>query len=133
MNFQANPSVKPAPELASDLAERVAAHADDALQTTQRVAASTADSVQTGLDHLREAVPGAISRAASQAEDLARRGVDRARTAANEVRERALRAGDATVHRIQDDPVKAVLIAAAAGALTALVVQWLARPRHPRA
>lgn len=115
----------------SDLAERVAHTTDDALVGAQRVAANAAQSVQSGIDTLRERVPGAMSRAAAQAEELTRRGLDRARQAGDELRHRAADLGDATKHRIQDEPVKAVLIAAAVGAAATLLVQWLARPRHP--
>lgn len=78
-------------------------------------------------------VPGAVSRAATRAEDLARRGIERARAAADSARDRALDAGDATVHRIRKEPVKAVLIAAAVGAATTLLVQQWRRSRESRA
>jgi ElaB/YqjD/DUF883 family membrane-anchored ribosome-binding protein len=118
-------------ERVADVAERVAHKADDALVGAKRVAANAAQSVQSGLDDLRDRVPGAMSRAAAQCEDLTRRGLDRARLAADDVRHRAADLGDATKHRIQDEPVKAVLIAAAVGAAATLLVQWLSRPRHP--
>jgi ElaB/YqjD/DUF883 family membrane-anchored ribosome-binding protein len=118
-------------EHSGDMAERVAHKTDDALVGAKRMAANAAQSVQSGIDDLRDRVPGAMSRAAAQAEDLTRRGLDRARETADVVRHRAADLGDATKHRIQDEPVKAVLIAAAVGAAATLLVQWLSRPRHP--
>lgn len=74
---------------------------------------------------LRDSASQALSRTTAQAEDLARRGIDKARSAAYDMRDRAMRAGDATVSRIQEEPVKAMLVAAAAGALAAMLVRWM--------
>lgn len=127
-SIQSNPNMSP--EMASDMAERAASRADQALVGAKRVASEAERSMQQGIDHLRDSVPGAVSRAAAQAEDLTRRGLERARHAAEDVRHRAVDLGDATVHRIQDEPVKAVLIAAAVGAAATLLVQWLSHSSH---
>lgn len=110
---------------AADMAGRVAGRADDAIVGTKRMVEQSARSMQNGLDDLRDTVPGAITRTAQQAEDLARRGIEQARLTADQVRKRAMQAGDMAVERIRADPLKSVLIAAAAGAATALLVQWL--------
>lgn len=101
-------TMTPTPALAGDMAERAAEHADDALHA-----------VQAGVAGLRERVPEALSRATAQAEDLARRGL-----------ERVAEAGDAARWRIKDEPVKAVLLAAALGAGALLLVQWLSQRRR---
>jgi ElaB/YqjD/DUF883 family membrane-anchored ribosome-binding protein len=118
------------PELASDTAERLANKADDAIRSSKRVVANSAQAVQTGLDELSEKVPAAVSRVAARAEDVTRRGIERARQTAADARHRATEVGDATIDRIKADPVKAVMIAAAAGAATALLLQWLSRSRR---
>lgn len=87
------------------------------------------DAARTGLQDLSEAVPSALSRAATQAEDLARRGIARARSAGTQVRDQYHVASDRTTAYIRDEPFKAVLIAVAAGAATALVASWVARRR----
>jgi ElaB/YqjD/DUF883 family membrane-anchored ribosome-binding protein len=71
----------------------------------------------------------AASQAASHAEELTRRGIERARAATLAAREQCARAGDQAVGYIKDEPVKAVLMAAAAGAATALLLAWLSRSR----
>lgn len=114
------------------MAEHAAARVDATLESTRRATNQTLDSLRSGVDHLREAVPGAFARAAAQVEELTRRGVDRAREAGQTAREQALRAGDATVMRIRDEPVKAVLVAAAAGAALAALIGWMARSRSQR-
>ncbi len=48
------------------------------------------------------------------------------------MREKIGRAGDVTVGYIKDEPVKAVLIAAATGAVAAMVLSWLSRSRSSR-
>jgi ElaB/YqjD/DUF883 family membrane-anchored ribosome-binding protein len=124
-------SIHTTPSATSDYAGEGAARTDDALLGARRVADNAARSVQAGLDARRDRGPGAITRAAAQAEDLTRRGVERARHAADDVRHRATDLSDRTVHRIQDEPVKAVLVAVAVGAAATLLVQWLSRSRHP--
>lgn len=117
-----SPATMEATQAVDALADQAATKAD-----------ATLDSLRNGVDHLREAVPGAFARAAAQVEELTRRGVDRAREAGQVAREQALRAGDATVMKIRDEPVKAVLVAAAAGAALAALIGWMARSRNPRA
>lgn len=115
-----------------DMADRAARRADGSIEATRRVANQALDSLQSGVDQIRTAVPGAFARAAAQVEEITRRGVDRARSAGQTAREQALRAGDATVMRIRDEPVKAVLAAAAAGAAIAALVSWAMRSRSQR-
>ncbi len=130
MNHQMNPGN--GPELAADLSDRAANKADQALQSTRRMGSDVAQAVQSGIDGLRESVPSAISRATTQAEDLTRRGIERARQASAAVRDKATRVGDQTVGYIKDEPVKAMLVAAAAGAVAALLIGWLGRSRNDR-
>jgi ElaB/YqjD/DUF883 family membrane-anchored ribosome-binding protein len=132
-----NPNTSTSDGLASNLsssiasgADRLAAKADNALLGTQRVANQAAEKISEGVDDLRAKTSGALSHAAAQAEDLTRRGMDRAREVATQARERATAVRDSTADRVQADPMKALLIAAAAGAATALVVQWLSSSRR---
>lgn len=90
------------------------------------------DSVAHGASDLRDTVPTAITRAAADAEALTRRGIERARQASEAVRLKAERLSDNTVTYIKDEPIKAVLLAAGAGAMVALVIGWFSRSRDPR-
>lgn len=105
------------------VADRAASKVESALDSTQELANSTLTTLKDGVTQLRDTVPAAVSRAAAQVQNLGRRGLDRARGVGADVREKAQRASDRTVGYIQDEPVKAVLIAAATGA----VVVWLMR------
>ena len=130
MNHQLNPTS--GPEALTDLSDRAANKADHVLQSTRRMGSEAAQAVQAGIDGLREGVPSAISRASAQAEDLTRRGLERARQASATVRDKAVQVSDQTVGYIKDEPVKAVLVAAAAGAVAALLIGWLSRSRSDR-
>lgn len=112
-----------------DLAERAAGQADRAIDATKRATNGALSSLQDSVDGLRTAVPGALGRAVAQVDDLARRGIDKARETSAEVRSQVTHASDRTVDYIRDEPVKSVLIAAAAGASIAAVIGLLSRSR----
>lgn len=90
------------------------------------------DGVAHGASDLRDTVPSAITRAAAEAEALARRGLERARNATDAVRAQAEHLNDSTVNYIKDEPIKSVLLAAGAGALVAVLIGWFSRSRDPR-
>ncbi len=105
------------PELHDALKQQangLAQRADDALS-------AVSDHVQD----LRARTPKALSRAAEQVELLAERGLERAHELKDQARHQAEVVNDRTVSYIREEPVKAVLIAAAAGAaLAALAGLW---------
>lgn len=80
-----------------------------------------ADGAEQALHNVRERVAPSAVRWASQAEDLAHRSVSAVREESEHLRERALAATDRGIQYVKDEPVKAVLIAAAAGALLAVL------------
>lgn len=100
--------------------------ADQAIESTRRAANHALDSLHTGIETLREGVPQTLGRAAAQVESIARRGLDRARETGDRVREQVHHAGDRTVGYIREEPVKAILIAAATGAALAALIGWVA-------
>jgi len=79
-----------------------------------------------------QAATAALGRVTDQVEDMARRTLERARQTSAQMKEQFGRASDATVGYIKDEPIKAVLIAAATGAAAALLVSWLQRSRSSR-
>jgi ElaB/YqjD/DUF883 family membrane-anchored ribosome-binding protein len=81
-----------------------------------------ADGAEQALHQVRERVAPSAARWASQAEELAHRSVSAVRAGSDQLRQRATAAGDRGVQFVKDEPVKAVLIAAAAGALLALLL-----------
>jgi ElaB/YqjD/DUF883 family membrane-anchored ribosome-binding protein len=115
------------------LTDRAASKADEAIDSSKRAAQDALNSVQDGVDQLREAIPSAFTRAAAQVEALTRQGVERARQASAEVRGQVHQASDRTVQYIKDEPLKSVLVAAAAGAALVGLLSLFSRARTPRA
>lgn len=124
-----NTSLTATEDSVDQAADNAANKATGMIQSTKRAANVALDSLQTGVEGLRQAVPSAFSNAAAQVEDLTRRGIERARATSAQVRERVTETGERTVSYIKDEPVKSVLIAAAAGAAMAALIGWLARSR----
>jgi len=114
------------------LTEQAANRADRAIDSTQRATQDALDTVQAGVDELRHTLPSAFTRAAAQVESITRQGIERARQATADVRGQVALTGDRTVAYIKDEPVKSVLIAAAAGAALAGLIGLLSRSRTPR-
>ena len=110
--------------------------ADDAANTTQGAIRSTQRATDQALDRLSDTVENVRSKAgpmlnkvASQAEAAARRGMDAVRDTSQQLRERATQAQDMTVAYVKDEPIKAMLIAAATGAVLMGLITLLSRSR----
>lgn len=104
----------------STVSRTAARLADEALQPV----AEAAQTVQ------QQATP-ALVRVAEQAGALLERGAEAVRDGSRQLRESAASATDRTVDYIRDEPVKAVLIAAAGGAALMALAQLVARTRRP--
>jgi ElaB/YqjD/DUF883 family membrane-anchored ribosome-binding protein len=115
---------------AESLADQAAGKSKDALEAARRTADGTLDALHNKIDALHDLIPGALGRAGARADDLARRGIERARQAGSELRERAEYAGDRTVAYVKDEPVKSILLAVAAGAALAALFGVLMRGRR---
>ena len=70
-----------------------------------------------------------IDRAAGKASAIAHRGLDAVMETSDQLRAKAQHAGDSTVDYIRQKPVKAMLMAAAAGAALTAVISLLSRSR----
>ena len=90
--------------------------AHNAIRSTQTVANAAFDRMNERVDDARDHASPAIDRWSAQAEAAVRRSVDALRATTDQLREQALKATDATAGRVRDEPLKAVLIAAVAGA-----------------
>lgn len=112
------------------LAQKATDKADDLIGTARKAADGALDSLQDKASQLAAVAPGTLSRVAAQIDDLTRRGMERAQTATETARDQASRAGDRTVGYIRDEPVKSVLIAAAAGAAIAALIGMVSRTRR---
>ena len=119
-------------EQSNGLADHAAQSADHAIEATQRVANDTLDSLSGTVEDMRQHAAPMLNRATEQVSALAQRGVDRVRETSLQLRDRALRASDSTVNYVRDEPVKAMLIAAATGAALMALVSLMSGSRDRR-
>lgn len=114
---------------AESLADHAADKSNEAIEAARRAADSALDTLHDKVDALHDLLPGVFGRAAARVDDLTRRGMDRARQTGMDVRDRVGHGRDVTVAYVKDEPVKSILIAAAAGAALVMVAGMLTR-RH---
>ena len=115
---------------ATTMADQAADSANSAIRSTQNVANAALDRLANKVENARDQAVPLINRLSSQAETAARRGVDAVRDTSAQLRERAMKASDSTVGYIKDEPVKAMLIAAATGAALMALVSLISRSRR---
>jgi len=116
----------------SNLVDRAANSAEQAVQATRQTANHALDSVASRIDTLREQAAPALDRATEQASALAQRSREVLSNGTQQLRHRAAEATDSTALYIRNEPFKAVAIAAAAGAVLALLAGWFGRSSAPR-
>lgn len=111
----------------SQLAEG-ASHA--AGQATEHIDHASREARDHLADKAHQAVDAAkpvVDRWARDAESMARRGVDAARETTRELGDRFSQVSDTAARYVKDEPVKAMLIAAAAGAALVAALSLLTR------
>ena len=119
----------PVNELGKDvsaLAHTAAQTADGALRLAQQGAARVAD----GVNEVRAQTGTAFKHLAHDTELLAQHSRAALREGVDHLRERSLRTRDSAATYIQQEPMKAVLIAAAVGAAVMGLLMVFSRPRR---
>ena len=114
------------------LADQAAHTANDAIKSTQRAANSTLDNLASSVQDLRKQAVPLLNRAAESANAYLQQGLEAVHEGSDKVRAQARSASARTVNYIKDEPVKAILIAAAAGAVLTALVQIASRSRDDR-
>ncbi len=108
--------LKTASQNTPSMVDKVADNASGAIRSTQAVTNAALDRLADKVDSAREQVAPVIDRLSEEAAAVARRGMDSIRDNSADLRERAAQVSDAAVAHVKDEPLKAVLIAAATGA-----------------
>jgi ElaB/YqjD/DUF883 family membrane-anchored ribosome-binding protein len=116
------------PPLTHNTADGAAQSIEHAVQSTQRTADQALDRLAGTPNELRPQVAPLLERAGEQAGALAQRSADAVRERAQQLRAQTTRVSDGTLNYIKDEPVKAVLIAAAAGAALVALLGLLRKP-----
>lgn len=106
------------------------ATADNSINAVKKAADSALDGIAQAASGLRADVAPMIRQAADQASDLAHRGADAVRHSAQNLRDTADAATARTRDYIKDEPVKAVLIAAATGAALMALFSLVSHSRN---
>lgn len=123
------PATKPLAQQGQDMGDSAASTAQGAIRSTQRSADQAFDRMSEKVDELRDKAAPMLNRVSSQAEAAARRGMEAVRDTSQQLRERAAQAQDMTVAYVKDEPIKAMLIAAATGAVLMGLITMLSRSR----
>ncbi len=115
---------------AAGIADHAAESATSAIRSTQGVANEAFDRLSDKVEDARSRAAPLLNRLTTQAEMAARRSADAVRDTSAQLREKAVRASDTTVGYIREEPVKAMLIAAATGAALMALIGLLSRSRR---
>ena len=111
----------------NQLADGAARSAQDAIKSTQGMVNTALNSLADSAQELRDGAAPVVNRVTGQASALVQRGTDALRERSEQLRQSARDAADYTVNYIRDEPVKAMLMAAATGAALMALVGLMAR------
>lgn len=111
----------------SQLAESASHTAGHAAEQVDHAAHEACDHLADKAHQAVDAAKPVVDRWARDAESAARRGMDAARDTTRELRDRFSQASDTAAQYVKDEPVKAMLIAAAAGAALVAALSMLNR------
>lgn len=120
---------KPLSQQDKDLADTAASRMQSGIQSTQRMADKVLDKAADKVDEVKSNVAPMLDKASDQAQKLMQQGREVLNDTSQMVREKATQASDLAVGYTKDEPVKAMLMAAAAGALLMGLVTIMARSR----
>ncbi len=97
--------------------------ADHAIDATRSMVGQKMDGMADSMKSLHDQTAPLLDRAS----EVAKRGVNAARETSNDLMNKAHQASDSTVSYIKDEPVKAMLIAAATGAALMALMSAMSR------
>lgn len=123
MHDTLNPLTSPA---GKNLVDQAAAAAHQGIHATQQAL----DGLAGGVQSLRDQASPRLDGATEQAGAVLQRGLGALRDSSQQLRAKAQQAGASTTQYIQQEPVKAVLIAAATGAALMALISLMSRSRR---
>jgi ElaB/YqjD/DUF883 family membrane-anchored ribosome-binding protein len=114
---------------AQDMADAAAKTLRDGARTTQNAADQALDKLSDKASELKSEAAPMLGKVSERAHAYLDQGRDAARDAAQQLRDQATRASNVALGYTRDEPVKALLAAAATGALLMGVIAMLLRSR----
>ena len=119
-------------ETPAGLIDQAAHSADVAIHATQRVTNEALEGLLQTIDTARQQVVPMIHSAEDKASALVHKGLDSVRQTSRQLRDGAHYASDKTVAYIREEPVKAMLIAAASGAVVMALARVISQSNQSR-
>ncbi len=121
---------KPLGQQGQDLAKTAADKVQGGIQSTQQAANKAMDKTSDKVDEVKNKAAPTLDKMGDQTQKLVQQGREVLNDTTQKVRDKATQATDLAVGYTKDEPIKAMLIAAAAGALLMGLVTMMARSRN---
>ncbi len=109
--------------------DKVADRMQGGIKDAQHAANRTGAALTNKVDELRAGAAPMINKVAGQAQDMARHGVDAGARVARQAGEQASEISDSVIAFTKENPIKALAIAAASGALLVTLIKALTPSR----
>lgn len=116
-------------KIADKIAHTIGDGAEHALSAAQNTAHTALDSLAGNVKDMRQYAAPILANAEGQVRDLVQSGQEAVRHTSHQIAEAARHARDGTVGYVKDEPVKAMLIAAATGAALMALVSMVSHSR----
>lgn len=110
-----------------DKADKLIENAATASEKAKRTASEALEAASDKLHDARERAIDALDALTERANRYARKGLDKALDTQTQIKRGIERAGDATAHYVEEQPIKSVAIAAGIGAAVAAALVLLLR------
>lgn len=110
-------------------AEKAADRVQGGIKNAQQAANAAGSAISNKVEGLRSSVAPAMHKAADQVEGMAKQGMEAGAQAAQQAREYAAQTSDSIVKFTKENPVKALMLAVAGGALLATLIKVLSPSR----
>lgn len=120
----------PAADTAKDLVDQSARYAHATVSKTKSAANHAIESASHGIDAASEATRQSLQRAVDQTQQFGRHSLEAIRDGSQQLRVKAQRATDVSADYIRQQPIKSVLMAAAAGAALIALGSLFTRARR---
>ena len=111
------------------VADKAAEKVQGGIKDAQQAVNTTGAALSNKVEELRSSTGPVINRVAGQAQDIARQGIDAGARVARQAREQASQASDSVIAFTKENPAKALMIAAASGALLITLIRALTPSR----
>ncbi len=110
-----------------NIIDHVADSTSQAIHSTQKATLEALGGLDNSVQSLRDKTAPKLDEATHRASELAHQSVQSVRDTGRRLRDSAVQVSEGTVQYVRDEPIKAMLIAAATGALLMALTSLLAR------